>query len=269
MTSSQHRSRCAGIALLLISFVTHAWAQLEIGDVRLSVTDPSGLALPSSGTLASEASHTQRTFSTDNQGRFTFRHLPFGLYHLTVEHRGFRTYMTLVEVHSAIPREMAVQMAIQTASTEVNVTDAATLLDAHRTGVVYSVGSQQLAEQQSSIPARGILELVNMQPGWLLEANGVLHPRGSEYQTLFVVDGVPMDENRSPGFAPESGSDVQSMSILTGNYPAEYGRKLGGVVEVTTDKDSFLWLPTERADSERLWRPHRSLSGPAGPWQFH
>jgi outer membrane receptor for Fe3+-dicitrate len=113
-----------------------------------------------------------------------------------------------------------------------------TLLDAHRTGVVYSVGAQQVKEQQSSIPARGILDLVNMEPGWIFEANGVLHPRGSEYQTLFVVDGVPMDENRSPAFAPEfDRGDVQSMSILTGTYPAEYGRKLGGVVEVTTDKD--------------------------------
>lgn len=133
---------------------------------------------------------------------------------------------------------MTVKLAIQAASTIVNVTEVPTLLDAHRTGVVYSVGAQQVKEQQSSIPARGVLDLVNMEPGWIFEANGVLHPRGSEYQTLFVVDGVPMDENRSPAFAPEfDRGDVQSMSILTGTYPAEYGRKLGGVVEMTTDKD--------------------------------
>ena len=76
---------------------------------------------------------------------------------------------------------------------------------------------------------------MNTQPGWLLEANGILHPRGSEYQTQFVVDGLPMTDNRSPVYAPEPGADdVHSITIMTGGYPAEYGRKLGGVIEVVT-----------------------------------
>ncbi|HLG97688.1 MAG TPA: TonB-dependent receptor [Bryobacteraceae bacterium] len=215
------------------------WAQLETGEIRLSVTDPSGLPLPSSsGAVSSEASNTQRTFTTDDQGRFTFAHLPFGVYRVTVEHSGFEKHSELVDVRSAIPHELKVQMALQPTVAEVNVSDKATLLDAHRAGVVYSVGSRLIQEEQAAQPGRSILDLVNMQPGWIFEANGVLHPRGAEYQTLFVVDGVPMDENRSPGFAPEfDRNDVQSISVLTGTYPAEYGRKLGGVVEVTTDKD--------------------------------
>ena len=47
-----------------------------------------------------------------------------------------------------------------------------------------------------------------------------------------------MDENRSPAFAPDlQDGDVQGMGVLTGNFPAEYGRKLGGVIEVTTARD--------------------------------
>jgi hypothetical protein len=77
-----------------------------------------------------------------------------------------------------------------------------------------------------------------MQPGWLFEANGVLHPRGSEYQTQFVIDGMPMNENRSPAFAPGLETDqVTEMTVMTANIPAEYGRKLGGVIEVTTTHD--------------------------------
>ena len=80
---------------------------------------------------------------------------------------------------------------------------------------------------------------MNTQPGWLLEANGILHPRGSEYQTQYVVDGLPMTENRSPAFAPDiGGEDVHAMTILTGGFPAEYGRKLGGVIEVITASQS-------------------------------
>jgi outer membrane cobalamin receptor len=72
-----------------------------------------------------------------------------------------------------------------------------------------------------------------------VEANGILHPRGSEYQTQFVVDGIPLTDNRSPAFAPEmDADDVSSMTILTANFPAEYGRKLGGVVEVNTARDT-------------------------------
>jgi hypothetical protein len=67
----------------------------------------------------------------------------------------------------------------------------------------------------------------------------VLHPRGSEYQTQFVVDGIPLTDNRSPSFGPEiEADDVESMSIYTAGIPAEYGRKMGGVVEVNTLQDS-------------------------------
>ena len=30
-----------------------------------------------------------------------------------------------------------------------------------------------------------------------MEANGVLHPRGAEYNTQYVVDGFPVVDNRS------------------------------------------------------------------------
>ena len=225
------------IGLLLLACGA-VWGQVDNGELRLSVGDSTGLALPSSGTLVSAASQTRREFKTDGVGRFTFQHLPFGMYRLTVEHAGFTPSASLVEIRSAVPREVHVELNVAVAATEVLVTDAGTLLDPHSTGINYAVGAQQIHEQQSTIPGRGLLELVNMQPGWIFEANAVLHPRGSENQTLFVVDGVPMDENRSPGFAPDlETGEVESMSILTGDYPAEYGRKLGGVIEVTTSRD--------------------------------
>ena len=66
----------------------------------------------------------------------------------------------------------------------------------------------------------------------------MLHPRGSEYQTQFVVDGIPLTDNRSPSFGPEIGAnDVDSMTIFTAGFPAEYGRKMGGVVEINTQRD--------------------------------
>jgi outer membrane cobalamin receptor len=226
-------------AILLAHLVAiPAIAQFEKGSVRVSVTDPANLPLPSSLALTSDASRTHREATSTNNGQFTFEHLPFGLYHLTVSHPGFTPSNTLVAVHSAIPLDIKAQLQLQRASTVVDVTESSTLIDTHRTGVSYSVGTQQLQEQQSAQPARSLLDLVNDQPGWIFEANAVLHPRGSEYDTLFVVDGVPMGENRSPAYAPAlAAANVNSLNVITGNIPAEYGRKLGGIIEVTTDHD--------------------------------
>ena len=94
-------------------------------------------------------------------------------------------------------------------------------------------------EQISAQPGRTLTDLVNDQPGWLYEANGILHPRGSEYDVQYVFDGLPLTQNRSPAFAPSlDPEDVESMRVLTAGFPAEYGRKLGGVIEVTTEKNA-------------------------------
>jgi hypothetical protein len=54
----------------------------------------------------------------------------------------------------------------------------------------------------------------------------------------YVLDGIPLTQNRSPAFAPPlDAGDVESMRVMTGGYPAEYGRKLGGVIELMTEKN--------------------------------
>jgi hypothetical protein len=54
-----------------------------------------------------------------------------------------------------------------------------------------------------------------------------------------VVDGIPLTDDRSPSFGPAiDADDMQSLSIYTAGIPAEYGRKMGGVVEVNTLQDA-------------------------------
>ncbi len=140
-------------AWILVSVVAcpAALAQFESGEVRVFVSDATGLPLPSSVTLTSESSQTRREFNTNDAGQFTFQNLPFGVYHLTVEHSGFTPYATILEIHSALPREIHVQLNIKTASTEVVVSDTATLLDPHRTGVT-------LRDRSAADTGRGIAD---------------------------------------------------------------------------------------------------------------
>src|SRR5688500_8857934 len=72
------------------------------------------------------------------------------------------------------------------------------------------------------------VDAVTPMPGWLVEANGVLHPRGSEYDTQYVVDGMPLYDNRSITFAPafESG-EFESLSVITAGISAEWRPSFG------------------------------------------
>jgi len=231
--------RACAIAAVLWFAVLPVQAQVSDGEIRVSVIDATGLALPASGTLESDGAQIHRAFETGAAGTFTLSRLPFGVYTLTVSSEGFASRSERVDVRSALPRIVRIELTVAPIATSVTVGASSTLVDAHSAGVVYAIGSQQLREQQSAVPGRELLDLVNLQPGWLVESNGVLHPRGSEYQTLFVVDGVPMGDNRSPAFAPElPDADVEAINVITGTFPAEYGRKLGGVVDVTTTKDA-------------------------------
>jgi outer membrane cobalamin receptor len=231
--------RCVAASLLFVlAAAAHAAGQVERGEIRLTVIDQTGLPLGATGTLMSEAPQLFRTFTIDGSGRFALQDLPFGTFRLIVERSGFVPYSDLVDVRSAVPRTLSIQLSLAAVSSDVTVTTERPLIDPSRAGVTFSIGAPQIQDALPAVPGRRMLELVDAQPGWLMEANGVLHPRGSEYQTLFVIDGVPMDENRSPAFAPDlQEGELQGVGVLTGNFPAEYGRKLGGVVEVTTARD--------------------------------
>src|ERR1700757_1076944 len=66
--------------------------QSNAGELRLKVNDPSGLGVKSSVELASEANQYHQDFLTDDSGALTVNHLPFGIYHVSVEHGGFAPF---------------------------------------------------------------------------------------------------------------------------------------------------------------------------------
>ncbi len=230
--------RAAGIAALLCLCAVSARAQRVRGELHLEVHDPQGTAVSPAGELVSEANGFRRTFVAGPEGRYVAQDLPFGVYRLSLQAEGFAPWSDLVEIRSEVPLRVAVTLGVAPLTTRVEVNDSATLVDPYSTGSLYSIGRQTIEEHDSAQPGRELLDLVSEQPGWVYEANGVLHPRGSEYDVQFVVDGLPLTQNRSPAFAPSfDAGEVESLRVLTASFPAEYGRKLGGIVEVITKKD--------------------------------
>jgi len=237
MRATLHYLIFAALAILcLMARPLHA--QRVRGELRIEVHDSAGATIAADAELLSEANQLHRTFKIAQDGRYTAQDLPFGLYRLNINAEGFAPWTRLVDIRSEVPVRIPVTLGVAPVATQIQVTDSATLVDPSRTGTIYSVGRQTIDQQMSLQPGRNLSDLVNQQPGWLYEANGVLHPRGSEYDVQYVFDGLPLTQNRSPAFAPEfDADDVESMRVLTATFPAEYGRKLGGVVEVTTVKD--------------------------------
>lgn len=221
--------------MLLLLWTAVQFGQSNTGELRLSVTDPAGLPMQSAVQLVSEANQLRQDLETDPQGTLVAKRLPFGRYRVEVSRSGFATFTGLVDLQSALPTEYRVTLTLAPIQTQVTVSPDATLLDLRQTGARNQVGADTLQHRLTALPGRSLPDVVNTQPGWLLEANGILHPRGSEYQVQYVVDGLPITDNRSPSFAAGiDADDVHAMSVLTGGYPAEYGRKLGGVIEVVT-----------------------------------
>jgi hypothetical protein len=217
-----------------------AVAQTDTGELRLTVTDPAGLPVQSDVELVSESNQVRQHLATDAGGMLVARRLPFGAYRVLITRDGFTPFSGLFEIRSALPTEFRATLGLAPVQAQIAVTaDTTTLIDLRRTTASNRIGVETLQRRTGSLPGRSLLEMVNTQPGWLLEANGILHPRGSEYQVQYIVDGLPLTDNRSPAFAPSLEADgVQSMNVLTAGYPAEYGRKLGGVVEVVTAGDA-------------------------------
>ncbi len=226
-------------ALSFLVWTALVWGQPDRGEVRIRITDPSGATLRAEVKLVSLGTGYDKTFHCDAYGALAIQHLPYGVYRIEVQQPGFAPFSETIEVRSAVPVDRRVRLYVAPVSTEVSVSGTGTLIDPSTASSVMTIGSDGIQQRVASLPGRSVQDLVVTQPGWLYEGNAVLHPRGAEYQTQFVVDGIPLTDNRSPSFGPEIEADnLDSMSVYTAGYPAEYGRKMGGIVELNTRRQT-------------------------------
>ncbi len=178
------------VLFVLLVGAQRGHAQSVRGELRIEVHDPQGATLPTTAELVSDGNQFRRNFHIAQDGRYIAQDLPFGVYRLSLEAEGFAPWTHVVDIRSEVPIRIAVTLGIAPSLTQVEVSDSLTLIDPNRTGTQYAIGHQALAENIAPQPGRDISDLVDELPGWLYEANGVLHPRGSEYDVQYVVNGV-------------------------------------------------------------------------------
>jgi hypothetical protein len=239
-SSGPRNSTGSGMALwILLSVSCALFGQSNTGELRLTAKDSSGTPVRATVDLVNEATKTHQTIDLSSAGQYSFKNLQFGRYVLTVTRLGFSSVTELIEINSRIPQTRRVTLDVHPVQTTVEVSDSQTLISPDKTSQAYYTGSQEIQERRMSSPGRGLIDLAVLQPGWTLEANGILHPRESEYDTQFIVNGFPVQDNRSPAFArPLEADDVESMKQYTSGIPAEFGNKLGGVIELNTTRNT-------------------------------
>jgi Carboxypeptidase regulatory-like domain/TonB-dependent Receptor Plug Domain len=211
-----------------------------------SVTDPSGAVVPNATVeIQNPVSQFQRTATTNSAGKFTIPNVPFNNYHLTATAKGFSAYATDINVRSVVPVNVNVKLNLEASSTNVTVEGSEDLLEntpTFHTDVDRGLFQKLPLESQSS----SVSSLVTLAtPGIAADSNGLFHGMGDHAENSFVVDGQPITDQQSKVFSNQIPLDsVQSLEVIPGAPPAEYGDKTSIVINVTTRSGQGVTTPT-------------------------
>lgn len=227
---------CFTFALCLSSAVSYAQSGSS-GTVHGSVVDPSGAVIAGASVeMENPVSQFNRTTQTDSQGQFQFDNVPFTNYHLQASAPGFQAAEQDVSVRSGIPVQVRIGLSVGKQSTTVEVTGEASDLvnttPTTETNVDRSLFEKVPLESQSS----ELSSLVTLAtPGVAADSNGLFHGLGDHASNSFSIDGQPVTDQQSKVFSNQLPVDaVQSMQVIEGAPPAQYGDKTSLVVVVNT-----------------------------------
>jgi hypothetical protein len=240
-------TRIAIFALGLLLLATQGFAQGNSGSIEGTVKDPSGSSIAGATveiTYSVSGFHRETTTGTD--GAFRFTNIPFNPYHMVVTATGFNSFTQDVEVRSTVPTNVQVALAIGTANTSVTVeANGGDLVENDSTfhtdvdqGII-----DRLPLESASSSVTSLVTLVS--PGVAADSNGNMHGLGDHAQNSFSVDGQAITDQTSKVFSNQIPSDsIQSLEVISGAPPAEFGDKTSLVIKVTTKSGLGVTRPT-------------------------
>jgi hypothetical protein len=224
------------LALGLAACGTPLAAQLGAGSVTGAILDPTGAVVPNATVeIHNPVSGFIRSTATDSSGKFAFNNVPFNPYHLSVTAEGFASYAQDIDVRSSVPLSVKISLQIAGSTTTVTVESGTDLLEtdpsAH-TDVDRGLFDKLPLESQSS----SVSSLVTLaSPGVVADSNGLFHGLGDHAENSFSVDGQPITDQQSKVFSNQIPVDsIQSLEVVSGAPPAEFGDKTSLVIKVTT-----------------------------------
>jgi carboxypeptidase family protein/TonB-dependent receptor-like protein len=236
------------LGFVLFFFTRPTSAQLgNSGSIEGVVKDASGGVIPGAKVeVSNPVSRFSREAITDVNGSFGLTNVPFNPYHLTVTAAGFAPYSQDVDVRSTVPTTLEIGMKVGEAATSITVEasggDLVETESTFHTDVDQKI-IDRLPLESASSSLTSLVTLVS--PGVAADSNGNMHGLGDHAQNSFSVDGQAITDQTSKVFSNQLSSDaVQSMEVISGAPPAEFGDKTSLVIKVTTKSGLGVTKPT-------------------------
>ncbi|MGC2254565.1 MAG: carboxypeptidase-like regulatory domain-containing protein, partial [Candidatus Acidiferrales bacterium] len=224
------------MGLILLFGASPSRAQ-NSGTMEGVVKDQSGGVVPNATVQISDpVSGYQRTIVTGSDGAFRFTNIPFNTYHMVVTASGFAGYTQDVDVRSAVPVSAPVNLKIRGASISVTVEANGGDLVENDTTTHTDVDRNLFDKVPLESTSSSLSSLVTLTaPGVAADSNGLFHGFGDHASNSFSIDGQPITDQQSKVFSNQLPVDsVQSLEVIEGAPPAEYGGKTSLVIVATT-----------------------------------
>ncbi|MDP9146254.1 MAG: TonB-dependent receptor, partial [Acidobacteriota bacterium] len=229
-------------------FAAKGYAQSgNAGSIEGVVRDQSGASIANAKVdISNSISSFQRSTVTAADGSFRFTNVPFNPYHMVVAADGFAQYTQDAEVRSTVPTNVQISLTIGTAATSVTVeANGGDLVESESTfhTDVDQALINRLPLESASSSVTSLITLVS--PGVAADSNGNMHGLGDHAQNSFSVDGQAITDQTSKVFSNQIPADsIQSLEVISGAPPAEFGDKTSLVIKVTTRSGLGVTTPT-------------------------
>jgi len=233
------------VAFVFSAAIAKAQSGGNSGSINGTVLDPSGAVVANAGVeIHNPVSGYDRTTITDSKGNFTFTNVPFNPYHMTVTAQGFARSAQDVQVRSVVPANVQINLQVSASSTTVSVEAAGDLVENDST--FHSDIDKELFDKLPLESATSNMSALVTQttPGVAADSNGLFHGLGDHAENSFSVDGQPITDQQSKVFSNQIPLDsVQSLEVISGAPPAEYGGKTSVVIVAATRSGQGVTTP--------------------------
>jgi hypothetical protein len=215
------------------------------GTIAGLVTDSTGAIMPGAAvTISNPVSGLNRKTTADSAGHYQFTNLPLNTYTLTFAAPAFTTVTQTIVLNSFVPVAYTAKLNVGGSDTVIDVS-AAPALESDPTfhSDLDRASFEKLPLESAS---SGISSLVTLaSPGVAADSNGLFHGMGDHASNTFNIDGQNISDQQSKVFSNQIPSNsVQSIEVIDGAPPAEYGGKTSLVIQVTTRSGQGVHKPT-------------------------
>ncbi|MGD0775833.1 MAG: TonB-dependent receptor [Candidatus Solibacter sp.] len=233
------------LSICALVFVAGAFAQATagLGSVSGTVRDATGAVIPGATVVvANDGKGIKRTMNSTESGVFAAPSLaPSSGYSITVTKQGFALY-EVKDFEILVGQNVDFKVALQvgSATTKVDVTSEAPMVEDTKSGVTSTVNTDQIVDLP--INGRRVDSFVLLTPAVTNDGEfGLLSFRGIAMGNSFLTDGNDTTEsfyNENAGrtrIGSQISQDaVQEFQVLSNGFSAEFGRAMGGVVNTVT-----------------------------------